>query len=201
MSQPRTRTVLLVAVVAGVLGVAASLLIGGAGPIWGSRVGQQVLQDAMLRPDPGAPVLPQARRGDILPTITLPRRPDDQPVTLPASLLGRRVLINAWASWCGPCVDEMPELQRFADQQGASGVQVIGIALDDIDAVDAFLQRTPVRYPVLVDSSGSPLVSTALGNPKGVLPYSLLLDADGRVMRQRIGPFAAGELDHWVTGH
>lgn len=197
MTEPRTRTVLLVAAGAALLGVAASLLVGGPGPLWRSRVGQQVLQQALLRPD-AQPGLPQARRGEPLPALTLSRLHDRQPVTLPDTLLGRPALINAWASWCGPCIDEMPELQRFADSQGAGGVQVIGIALDDADAVHAFLARVPVRYPILLDASGSPTVSTALGNPKGVLPYSVLLDARGNVVAQRVGPFAHGELDDWV---
>ena len=197
MSQPRTRTVLLVAAGAALLGVLASVWMGGPGPLWRSRSGQWLLQDALLRPD-AASAVPQARRGEVLPTVILPRLDDQQPVTLPHALRGRPVLINAWASWCGPCVEEMPELQRFADSQGTSGVQVVGVALDDADAIRSFLDRVPVRYPILVDASGTSAIATALGNPNGVLPYSVLLDAQGTVVDQRIGPFEAGELDTWA---
>jgi hypothetical protein len=92
----------------------------------------------------------------------------------------------------------MPELQRFATQQPVNGVQVVGIALDDADAVDAFLRRVPVSYPILLDTPGPADAGVRLGNPKGVLPYSALISADGRLLKQRIGPFDDGEIDAWT---
>ncbi|HSR65680.1 MAG TPA: TlpA disulfide reductase family protein, partial [Xanthomonadaceae bacterium] len=93
---------------------------------------------------------------------------------------------------------EMPELQRFAATQGPNGVQVVGIALDDVAAVRAFLRRVPVRYPILVDAPGPADAGVRLGNPRGVLPYSVLVSADGRLLKQRIGPFDPGELGAWA---
>ena len=92
----------------------------------------------------------------------------------------------------------MPELQRFAAEQGANGVQVVGIALDDAVSVQAFLDRVPVAYPILLDAPGPADAGVRLGNPKGVLPYSVLVSADGRLLKQRIGPFAAGEISAWA---
>ena len=92
----------------------------------------------------------------------------------------------------------MPELQRFAAEQGPNGVQVVGIALDDEAAVRAFLKHTPVAYPILLDAPGPADAGVSLGNPKGVLPYSVLVSADGRLLKQRIGPFAEGEIAAWV---
>ena len=94
----------------------------------------------------------------------------------------------------------MPELQRFAAQQATNGVQVVGIALDEADAVHAFLQRVPVSYPILLDTPGPADAGVRLGNPKGVLPYSVLISADGRLLKQRIGPFDDGEIDAWTGG-
>jgi peroxiredoxin len=91
----------------------------------------------------------------------------------------------------------MPELQRYSETQGPRGVQVIGLALDDADAVRAFLQRVPVRYPIVLDAPGPADASVQLGNRRGVLPYSVLIDADGRLLRQRLGPFVHGELDRF----
>ena len=108
------------------------------------------------------------------------------------------MLINVWASWCGPCIEEMPELQRFAASQGATGTQVVGIALDDAASVRAFLRKIPVQYPILLDAPGPADAGVHLGNPKGVLPYSVLVSADGRLLKQRIGPFAAGEIPGWA---
>lgn len=115
-----------------------------------------------------------------------------------AALKGYPVVVNVWASWCGPCIEEMPELQRFAASQGRDGVQVLGIALDDAENVREFLRKIPVSYPIALDTPGPADAGVWLGNPKGVLPYSVLLSADGTVLKQRIGPFADGEIDVWA---
>ena len=193
----RTRTVLLVALAAGVLGVVAGLAVNGPGPLLRTELGQRAVQGAM---DAVAPPPPEglvvAKRGGPVPAITLPDL-DGVPRTLPAEYAGRPLLVNFWASWCPPCIEEMPELDRFAAAQGADGVQVIGIALDDQAAVEAFLDDVPVRYPVLLDVAGPRDSGVQLGNQRGVLPYTVLVAADGRRLRQRIGPGAHGEIDGW----
>jgi thiol-disulfide isomerase/thioredoxin len=113
---------------------------------------------------------------------------------------GQPVLLNYWATWCGPCIKEMPDLDAFAGKQPrASGIQVVGIALDEAANVKAYLSRRPVRYPVLLETvdygdSGS---SARYGNSHGVLPYSVLLDAQGRVVRSKAGPLTPAELGAW----
>ena len=190
--------VVLVALAAGTLGAIASLLTTGPGPLLRSELGQRLLGGAL---EASAPKPPQgvvvARRGERLPSLTLPGL-DGPVVTLPTAYAGRPLLINLWASWCGPCVEEMPELQRFAASQGSNGVQVVGIALDDPAAVRAFLRRIPVAYPILLDAPGPADAGVRLGNPKGVLPYSVLVSADGRLLKQHIGPFGAGDLSNWA---
>ena len=190
--------VVLVALVAGTLGAVASLLTTGPGPLLRSELGQRLLGGAL---EASAPAPPRgvaiARRGEPVPALTLAAL-DGHAATLPTAYAGRPLLINLWASWCGPCIEEMPELQRFAASQGANGVQVVGIALDDPAAVRAFLQRVPVAYPILIDAPGRSDAGVRLGNPKGVLPYSVLISADGRLLKQHIGPFAAGDLPDWV---
>ena len=184
----RTRTVVIVAVLAGALGVVASLSTDRS---WlaRTRLGQALL----TTPAPGA-----ASVGSAAPAIELPT-PDGERRTL-ASLAARRpVLVNLWASWCGPCLEEMPALDRFARQQGANGVQVVGIALDDADAVRAFLKAHPVAYPILVDSPGPTDAGARLGNTRGVLPYSVLVSPDGRILRQWAGPLQAKDLDTWAA--
>lgn len=195
-----TRTVLVVAVLAASLGAIAGLLVSGPGPLWRSALGQRVLQrvsDAQAPPPPAGVVV--ATRGEPMPPLRLPAL-DGRTVAVPATWPGRPLLINIWASWCGPCIEEMPELQRFSAQQGDNGVQVVGIALDDPDAVRAFLTRVPVRYPILIDVPGPADAGVRLGNLKGVLPYSVLIGADGRLLKQRIGPFGAGELNDFTAG-
>ena len=193
-----TTKVVLVAFAAGALGVVASLLTSGPGPLWRTEVGQRALNSAAQATAPAPPAgLEVAKRGNVIPTFSL-RNLDRSNVELPAAFKGRPVLINVWASWCGPCVTEMPALQSFAKEQGANGVQVVGIALDDVDAVRAFIERTGVTYPILVDAPGPADAGVRLGNPKGVLPYSALISADGRLLKQRIGPFQEGEIAGWA---
>ena len=83
----------------------------------------------------------------------------------------------------------MPELEAFSAQQGANGTQVVGIALDDPGPTQAMLERLGVTYPNLIDAPGPADAGVRLGNPAGVLPYSVLVSAEGRVLKTKIGPF------------
>ena len=190
--------VLLVALGAGTLGAVASLMTAGPGPLLRTEVGQRLLGGAISvsAPEPPAGVS-VASRGQSIPAIELPGL-DGQPTSLASLQAGRPMLVNVWASWCGPCIEEMPELQRFATAQGANGVQVIGIALDEVANVRDFLSKVQVSYPILIDAAGPADAGVRLGNPKGVLPYSILVSADGILLKQRIGPFVHGEIDAWA---
>lgn len=190
--------IVAVAVAAGALGLIAGQWVGGGGWFARTELGQRLLQTEMRLQAPKPPAgLAVAERGEPIPALRVADL-DGRPVELPKAYAGRPLLINIWASWCGPCIKEMPELDRYAHSQGEHGVQVIGIALDNADDVGAFLQRVPVRYPILLDAPGPRDAGVQLGNLKGVLPYSVLVGADGRLIKQRIGPFADGEIDGWA---
>lgn len=195
--QPSTRVV-LVALAAGTLGAIASLMTAGPGPFLRTEWGQRLLGGALSATSPVPPAgVAVARRGERIPALVLPDLGGNE-IALASLHPGRPLLVNVWASWCGPCIEEMPELQRFATGQGANGVQVVGIALDDAANVRDFLQKIPVSYPILIEAAGPADAGVQLGNPKGVLPYSALVSADGRLLKQRIGPFAHGEIDTWA---
>jgi len=192
-------TVVAIALVAGGLGVVASLFVGGPGPLLGTEAGQRLYADALSATAPAPPAgVPVAKRGDVIAPFEVAGL-DGAPIRVPVAYAGQQVLVNIWASWCGPCIEEMPELDRFAGEQGANGVQVLGIALDDAGAVRDFLQRIPVDYAIALDAPGPADAGVRLGNPRGVLPYTVLLSSDGRLLKQRIGPFAHGEIDSWVA--
>jgi len=173
-----------------------AVLAGGLGLWAGHRLEPVPAPSAGSATPPPRPVVDVAGIGDLMPALVLPDL-SGAPVDL-QQFKGRPLLVNVWASWCGPCVEEMPELSRYAAAQGDAGVQVLGLALDTPDGVRDFLQRVPVDYPIVLETPGPADASVRLGNAQGLLPYSVLVDAQGRIVRRKLGPFEHGEIEGWA---
>ena len=134
--------------------------------------------------------------GQLLPAISLPDL-DGKAHSL-SDYRSRRVLLNFWASWCAPCLAEMPALALAQEKFGEHAPIVIGIAMDEPAHVRAFLAAHPVNYPILIGQM-SPPSTLQLGNTHQVLPYSVLIGADGRILATHAGPLSAAQLEQWLA--
>jgi thiol-disulfide isomerase/thioredoxin len=109
---------------------------------------------------------------------------------------GKLVLLNFWATWCTPCLHEIPDLVKLQKQYAARGLQIVGPAVDDPDSVKSMLTPLGIDYPVLTESPDLMIdLMEKLGNGPGGLPFSLLVSPDGRIIRRQLGEFGSGELE------
>lgn len=111
---------------------------------------------------------------------------------------GKPLVVNFWAPWCGPCVQEMPELNQLAIASAAAHINVIGIGIDTPTNIAEFASRLKISYPLYVAGMSGTELARQFGNSGGGLPYTVLIGADGKLLKQRIGPFEDGEIDGWA---
>lgn len=119
---------------------------------------------------------------------------DGRPQSLPANT-GKLLVVNFWASWCPPCRAEMPAFSRIQQKFADKKVQFIGIALDDAEPVKAFLRSTPVNYPILLAQPSLLELTMPLGNKAQGLPFSLIVDGQGRIAATRLGQWSEADLE------
>ena len=113
------------------------------------------------------------------------------------SLRGKPLVVNFWATWCPPCVEELPLLDSFYRQNAAKSWQVVGLAIDQPSAVRKFLERTPVSFPVALAGLGGTELSSALGNLSGGLPFTVVLGAAGDLLQRKMGRVTTADLAQW----
>ena len=106
---------------------------------------------------------------------------------------GKVLLINFWATWCAPCREEMPMLADFQKRYTEQGLQVLGIALDDVEPVQQFADTIDINYPLLMSDETTPDLMYKY-NEVGAIPFSLITDKKGIVVETKLGVFTADEL-------
>jgi thiol-disulfide isomerase/thioredoxin len=111
---------------------------------------------------------------------------------------GKPMVVNFWATWCAPCIKEMPELNAM--QQRYQNVQFLGIGIDNADNMRVFVSKIPVSYPLLVAGVEGVDLTRELGNLAGGVPFTLVLDADGRITKKITGLIKFDELSLVLDG-
>ncbi len=129
---------------------------------------------------------------DLLYGMTLPDALG-QPVAL-APLRGRALVLNFWATWCPPCIEEMPELNAIALDFRGHGLQVAGIGVDSAANIRQFWDKQPMQYPLLVGGTQSLELVRRFGNTSGALPFTVVVDAKGRIAWRTLGRFDTAAL-------
>ena len=115
-----------------------------------------------------------------------------------AGFAGKPLLVNFWATWCPPCVEELPLIDRFHTENQARNWQVLGLAVDQPSAVRAWLQRKPLSFPVAMAGLQGTELSKSLGNLAGGLPFTVVFGASGQLLHRKIGQVSAEDLAQWA---
>lgn len=123
--------------------------------------------------------------------------PDGQPQAM-SSFRGKPLLLNFWATWCPPCVEELPLLDAFYQAQKAKGWQVLGLAVDQPSAVRKWLQAKPISFAVGMAGLNGTDLSKSLGNLAGSLPFTVVFGASGALLHRKTGKVSEEDLMQWA---
>lgn len=167
----------LLALAGGIAGVLAGRWLGDSGPA--------------LQPE-GPDTKQAIAAGDTRPEFELPGL--DGNAHHVSQWDGKVVLLNFWATWCAPCREEMPMLNRMQAEYGERGFQVVGIALDSPASVQSFAEKLGIDYPILIDNATGDDLMRRYGNTHGVLPYSVLIGRDGTIKQILLGALHRDDL-------
>lgn len=168
-------------------GVAAAAAMAGAGVAWWQASRSPSQDGSMEGPDDSSGAFW---------TQTLDT-PDGTKLAL-VKFSGKPLLVNFWATWCPPCIEELPLLDRFYRENQSKSWQVVGLAVDQPAAVRAWLQRQPLSFPVAMAGFAGTELSKSLGNLSGGLPFTVVFGASGQLLHRRSGKVSSEDLAQWA---
>jgi len=116
-----------------------------------------------------------------------------------AAFRGKPLVLNFWATWCPPCIEELPLLNAFFNENKAKGWQVLGLAVDQLAPVTRFVAQNPFSYPVAMAGFPGTELSQSLGNISGGLPFTVVFAAAGHVLQRKLGRLTPDDLQAWAT--
>ena len=123
--------------------------------------------------------------------------PDGKTLSM-KSFRGKLLLVNFWATWCPPCVEELPLLDFFYQENKDKNLQIVGLAVDQPSAVRTWLQTRPLNFPVGMAGLGGTELSKSLGNTSGSLPFTVVFSPAGVLLYRKIGKVLPEELVKWT---
>jgi thiol-disulfide isomerase/thioredoxin len=104
------------------------------------------------------------------------------------------LIVNFWASWCPPCVEEMPTLDKIAQEYASKNVLIVGIGIDSPSNIREFLEKTPVSYPIVIGGLEGSILAKQMGNAQGALPYTVIINSKGKAIFTKLGKISEEEL-------
>ncbi|MDN3516807.1 TlpA disulfide reductase family protein [Aquisalimonas lutea] len=138
-------------------------------------------------------------RAEPRPAFTLPDLDNEQRAI--AEWDGRVIVLNFWASWCPPCVNEIPVFTDLQDDYGNRGLQVLGVAVDRRDRARAFHGRLDMNYPSLYGVAGGMAVAERYGNERGTLPYTVVIDRTGAIVHRFRREITREDIEPLIRKH
>jgi len=113
---------------------------------------------------------------------------------------GQYLVVNFWATWCAPCVAEMPQLDRLQRQFAGRNVTIVGIGMEGEQQVREFRDRLGLGLTLLAGGYSALSLARDFGDDQGVLPYTVLLSTKGEVLHSQAGALQPGQMQAWLTG-